>query len=118
MSGEESGGRVALVTGGAGVVARAILERLQAEGFRVGGLDGEGAAGDLAIAVDITDRAQTVAAAERVTRELGPISVLVTAPSLHDAAPFGEMAPDRWRRLLRTHLGGTANACAAVVPDM
>lgn len=114
-----SGGtRVALVTGSSGVVARAIVERLQAEGFLVGGLDDESAAGDLAIPADVTDRGQTVAAAERVTRELGPISVLVTAPHLHDAAPFGEMDHDRWKRLLRTHLGGTTNACAAVVPDM
>jgi 2-hydroxycyclohexanecarboxyl-CoA dehydrogenase len=118
MSTGHPGTRVALVTGAAGVVAQAIVERLQTEGFLVGGLDGEGAAGDLAIAVDVTDRDQTIAAAQRVTRELGPISVLVTAPHLHDAAPFGEMDDDRWTRLLRTHLGGTANACAAVVPDM
>ncbi len=118
MSTGDPGRRVALVTGAGGVVAKAIVERLQAEGFLVGGLDGEGVVGDLAIAVDLTDRAETVAAAERVTRELGPISVLVTAPSLHEAAPFGEMDLDRWKHLLRTHLGGTTNACAAVVPDM
>jgi 2-hydroxycyclohexanecarboxyl-CoA dehydrogenase len=110
--------RVALVTGAGGVVAKAIVERLQTEGFRVAGLDDVGAAGDLAIAADVTDRDQVVAAAERVTRELGPISVLITAPYLHDAAPFGKMSAERWDRLLRTHLGGTTNACAAVVPDM
>lgn len=118
MSTGEPGARVALVTGAAGVVAGAIIERLRTEGFLVGGLDDDGAVGDLAISVDVTDRRQTVEAAERVTRELGPISVLVTAPYLHDAAPFGEMSAERWDRLLRTHLGGTANACAAVVPDM
>jgi NAD(P)-dependent dehydrogenase (short-subunit alcohol dehydrogenase family) len=57
-------------------------------------------------------------AAERITRELGPISVLVTAPDYHDASPFGEMSRDRWQRLLTAHLGGTVNACAAVVPAM
>jgi len=110
--------RVAVVTGTSGMVGGAIVERLRAEGFLVGGLDEDGAAGDLAIAADVTDRAQVVAAGERVTRELGPISVLVTAPYLHDAAPFGEMSGERWYRLLRTHLGGTTNACAAVVPGM
>lgn len=110
--------RVALVTGSAGVVGSAIVERLRAEGFVVGGLDDDGAVGDLAIAVDVTDRAHMVAAAERVTGELGSISVLVTAPYLHDAAPFGEMDADRWNGLLRTHLGGTTSACAAVVPEM
>lgn len=111
--------RVALVTGASGVVGGAIVERLRAERFRVGALDDAAATvGDLAIAVDVTDRPQMVAAAERVAGELGPISVLVTAPHLHDAAPFGEMSGERWSRLLRTHLGGTTNACAAVVPDM
>jgi len=110
--------RVALVTGTGGVVAGAIVERLQAEGFRVAGLDDAEAEGDLTIAVDVTDRDQVIAAATRVTRELGPISVLVTAPYLYDAAPFGEMPAERWDRLIRTHLGGTTNACAAVVPDM
>ncbi len=114
----ESDTRVALVTGAGGVVARAIVERLQADGFRVAGLDDDAAAGDLAIAADVTDRDQVIAAAKRVTRELGPISVLVTAPYLYDAAPFGEMSAERWNRLLHTHLGGTTNACAAVVPDM
>jgi 2-hydroxycyclohexanecarboxyl-CoA dehydrogenase len=114
----ESGTRVALVTGTAGVVGNAIVERLRAEGFLVGGLDDDGAVGDLAIAVDVTDRPQMVAAAERVAGELGPISVLVSAPYLHDAAPFGEMSAERWSRLLRTHLGGTTSACAAVLPDM
>ena len=83
------------------------------------GLDDDAAAGDLAIAADVTDRDQVIAAAKRVTRELGPISVLVTAPYLcGGAAPFGEMTAERWNRLLHTHLGGTTNACAAVVPDM
>jgi 2-hydroxycyclohexanecarboxyl-CoA dehydrogenase len=114
----DEGRRVALVTGATGTVGRAIVERLQAEGFVVGGLDQEGGGGDLPIEVDLTERDPTVAATERVARELGPISVLVTAPDSHDAAPFGEMDPDRWKRLLTTHLGGTANPCAAAVPAM
>jgi 2-hydroxycyclohexanecarboxyl-CoA dehydrogenase len=110
--------RTALVTGTSGVVGGAIVDRLPADGFLVGGLDDDVGAGDVSIAVDVTDRPAVVAAAERVTAELGPISVLVTAPYLYDAAPFGEMPAERWDRLLRTHLGGTTNACAAVVPDM
>jgi NAD(P)-dependent dehydrogenase (short-subunit alcohol dehydrogenase family) len=109
---------VALVTGAAGAVGEAILDRLQVDGFLVAGLDRDRGAGDLALTVDATDRRAMIAAAERVTRELGPISVLVTSPSHYDAAPFGEMSRNRWRRLLVGHLGTTVNACAAVVPDM
>ena len=94
----------ALVTGIDGVVGAAIAERLRAEGFLVGTIGDE----------DLLDRGKTMAAAKK----LPPPSVLVVAPHLHDAAPFGEMPADRWRRLLQAHLGSTTNACAAIVPGM
>jgi 2-hydroxycyclohexanecarboxyl-CoA dehydrogenase len=109
---------VAIVTGAAGAVGRAVVERLRADGFAVAGLDGEHGAGDLPLAVDVTDRRAVVEAVGRANDELGPISVLVTAHGYHDAAPFGLMSRDGWRRLLATHLGGTTNACAATVPAM
>jgi NAD(P)-dependent dehydrogenase (short-subunit alcohol dehydrogenase family) len=114
----QSGKRVALVAGSAGRVGSAIVSRLQAEGFAVGGLDEEAGPADLAIPVDLTNRAATTAAAAHMAKELGPISVLVTAPEQYDSARFGEMTPDRWQRLLSAHLGVTTNACAAAVPGM
>jgi 2-hydroxycyclohexanecarboxyl-CoA dehydrogenase len=113
-----AGKRVALVAGSAGRVGSTIVSRLRAEGFAVGGLDEEGGPADLAISVDLTNRAATTAAAARVATELGPISVLVTAPEHYDSARFGEMSPERWQRLLSAHLGATTNSCAAVVPGM
>lgn len=118
MGTAHAGKSVALVTGSAGRVGSAIVSRLRAEGFAVGGLDEEGGPADVAISVDLTDRVATTAAAARVAQELGPIAVLVTAPEHYDAARFGDMSPDRWRRLLSAHLGATTNACAAVVPGM
>jgi 2-hydroxycyclohexanecarboxyl-CoA dehydrogenase len=113
------GRRVALVTGAAGPVAGAVIGRLQTEGYAVAGVDPEGAAaGDLAITADPADRDRMFEAAARATEELGPISVLFTSSTAHEAAPFGELEPDRWQRLLGAHLGGTTNACAAVVPAM
>jgi 2-hydroxycyclohexanecarboxyl-CoA dehydrogenase len=116
--GEEMSGRVAVVTGAGDVVASAIVERLRAGGFRVAGLDAQRAVGDLTIDVDLTDRSAIGEAAERVSRELGPVSVLVTVPRVHDAAPFGEMDAGRWDRLLGGYLAATANACRAIVPSM
>lgn len=120
MVSAESEGRGALVTGATGAVGRAVVERLQAEGYRVAGLDLDGGAGDLPLAVDVTDRGQMKAAADRAAAELGTLAVLVTAHGSHSPAPvpFGQMTGDDWRRLLGTHLGGTVNACAAVVPGM
>lgn len=105
MTPEPRATRLAVVAGGSGPVASAILERLQAEGFGVA-------------TIDASDRDQAKAAVDRIAKELGPISVLVTAPEYHDAAPFGEMSAERWQRLLMGQLGATVNACAAVGPGM
>jgi 2-hydroxycyclohexanecarboxyl-CoA dehydrogenase len=110
--------RVALVTGAAGTIGRAVSERLSAEGFTVAGIDVCESTADLPFRVDVTDRDQMKAAAERVAREVGPVSVLVTAHGRYASAPFGELDRAEWRLLLDTHLGGTVNACAAVVPGM
>ena len=113
-----SGNKVAVVTGASGVVGAAIRARLGGEGFSIAALDEEPEAGSDVLAVDLTDRANVKAAVDRITRELGEISVLVTAPWHHDAAAFGEMSYERWQRLLMAHLGSTVNACAAVAPAM
>ena len=105
MTPSDSVTRVAVMAGASGAVAEAIRARLQAEGFTVA-------------PIDATDRVQAKASADRIARELGPISVLVTAPDHHDAAPFGEMSAPRWQRLLMAHLGTTVNACAAIGPSM
>jgi NAD(P)-dependent dehydrogenase (short-subunit alcohol dehydrogenase family) len=105
VTAEHSATRVAVLAGNSGPIAGAILKRLEAEGFKVA-------------TIDASDRNQAKASAERVARELGPISVLVTAPDYHDAAPFGDISPERWHRLLMAHLGTTVNACAGVGPAM
>jgi NAD(P)-dependent dehydrogenase (short-subunit alcohol dehydrogenase family) len=105
VTAEHSATRVAVLAGNPGPVAGTILNRLEAEGFKVA-------------TIDASDRERAKAAADGITRELGPISVLVTAPDYHDAAPFGEISPERWQRLLMAHLGATVNACAAVGPAM
>src|SRR6266850_4274017 len=98
MATAHPGKRVALVAGSGGRVGSAIVSRLRAVGFAVGGLDEDPGSADLAISVDLTSRAATIAAATRMANELGAISVLVTAPEQYDAARFGEMSSERWQR--------------------
>jgi len=104
----QASARAAVVSGASGLVGRAVVARLEAAGFQVGMLQD----------ADLDDRRRTVGAVQRIASEIGPISVLVTSPELHDAARFGELDADRWHRLLNAHLGTTTNACAATVPGM
>jgi NAD(P)-dependent dehydrogenase (short-subunit alcohol dehydrogenase family) len=109
---------VALVTGAAGRIGAAVVARLEREGFRVAGVDLRPPPGTLALVADVTDRSQVEAAVAEVIERLGPVSVLVTAAGDPANAPFGTMDDAAWDRLLRVHLGGTGNACAAVLPGM
>ncbi|MEW6224031.1 MAG: SDR family NAD(P)-dependent oxidoreductase [Chloroflexota bacterium] len=109
---------VALVTGAAGGIGAAVVARLEREGFRVAGLDLRPAAGTLSLVADVTDREAVTAAVEEVGRRLGQVSVLVAAAGHRVAAPFGTLDEATWERMLQVHLGGTGNACAAVLPVM
>lgn len=109
---------VAIVTGAAGGVGAAVVGRLERDGYRVAGIDLRPSPGTISLLADVTDRAAVVAAVEQVTARLGPVSVLVTAAGDHAVAPFGELDDAVWDRMLHVHLGGTGNACAAVLPAM
>lgn len=110
--------RVALVTGAAGRTGGAVVARLLGEGYAVAGIDLRPSAATMPVVADVTDRAAMAAAAGDVQARLGPVSVLVTAARVRDPAAFGTLDPGAWARLLAVHLGGTANACAAVLPAM
>jgi NAD(P)-dependent dehydrogenase (short-subunit alcohol dehydrogenase family) len=109
---------VAIVTGAAGRIGAAVVGRLEREGFRVAGVDLRPSPGALSLVADVADRSQMAAAVAQVVERLGSVSVLVTAAGDHAAAPFGSMDDTTWSRLLHVHLGGTGNACAAVLPAM
>jgi len=89
-----------------------------ADGWRVAGVDLKQSEADLSLCIDVTERAAVIEAANQVTENLGSIDLLVTAAADFEKAPIGAMAPDRWQRMIDVWLGGTANACAAVVPAM
>ena len=110
--------RVALVTGAAGTIGRAVIRSMPADDWRVAGVDLKPSEADLSLCVDVTERAAMIGAANQVTEKLGSIDLLVTAAADFEKAPIGTMEPDRWQRMLDVWLGGTANACAAVVPAM
>ena len=125
-------GRIAVVTGGASNIGRAISTVLAAEGARVAILDrdeamaertaGEirAAGGDVTVyAVDLTDTAATQAAADAVGADLGPIAVLVNNVGWNGPAGFFlDLPPERWEQAYRLNIYPTLNATHAVLPGM
>jgi rhamnulose-1-phosphate aldolase/alcohol dehydrogenase len=107
------GGKIALVTGGAGGIGRATAERLLAEGACVMLLDRDGpaleeassklrsvAGKDLlrAVVCDVTDEAQVRAAFEACAREFGGLDILVANAGIASSAPIEETSVELWRR--------------------
>jgi 2-hydroxycyclohexanecarboxyl-CoA dehydrogenase len=109
---------VALVTGAASGIGAAIASLLAERGWRVAGLDLDASATELSLQADVTDRNAVQAAAEQTAEKLGPPSLLVTAAGVYELVPVADIDDERWRRMLAIHLGGVANACWAVLPDM
>ena len=108
----------ALVTGAASGIGAAITARLQAGGWRVAGIDLRESAADLALICDVSDAAGVAAAVRAATERLGRLRLLVTVAGYYEMTPIGEITPEAWRRMLAVHVGGTFNACRAVVPAM
>jgi 3-oxoacyl-[acyl-carrier protein] reductase len=120
-------GRAAVVTGGAQGIGLAVARRLAASGARVAiwdrdealARDSAAGLGGVAYGVDVTDTAAVAALAERTSRELGPVAVLVTSAGI--AGSIGRVVdydPQEWRHILEVNLTGTFNCCRALLPQM
>jgi NAD(P)-dependent dehydrogenase (short-subunit alcohol dehydrogenase family) len=78
----------------------------------------EGGATVLGIAVDVADADQVEAAAERVERELGPISIWVNNVSTTVFAPVVETTPQEFKRVLEVSCLGAVHGTLAALKRM
>lgn len=113
-------GRVAVVTGGAQGLGRAMVNRLAEAGASVLILDlraeqAEAAARQvsaatgsrvISAAVDVSDEASVTAAAERAVAELGGLDVWVNNAGLYPNVPLLDVAVDDWDKVMAVNLRG------------
>jgi NAD(P)-dependent dehydrogenase (short-subunit alcohol dehydrogenase family) len=115
---------VAVVTGGAGGIGRAIVAALARRGIRTAVLDlatsraGGPAEADLPLDCDVRDPDAVETAMTRVAVELGPVRYLVCAAGVVSEAPLAELEPAEFRRVVEISLFGGFHALRAVLPGM
>ncbi|MDJ1160162.1 SDR family NAD(P)-dependent oxidoreductase [Chelatococcus sp. SYSU_G07232] len=122
-------GRVAVVTGGAQGIGRAVVERFVASGATVEIWDLDGSlgaqtAGEIdgpvsARGVDVTDYAAVEAAAKAAETAHGRVDILVTSAGI--AGPTyktWDYPLEDWARVQRLNVDGTFHCCRALVPGM
>ena len=112
-------GKRALVTGASGGIGSAIAERLASDGAHVlvhanrrlevaeqiaESIRAAGGSAE-ACAFDLTDRAATHAACERMLKD-GPVQVLVNNAGTHDDAVFPALRETQWRQVIDVSLNG------------
>jgi NAD(P)-dependent dehydrogenase (short-subunit alcohol dehydrogenase family) len=120
-------GRLALVSGAAQGLGRAIATRLAAEGARLAVNDRRPSpeldrlaaetAGVTAVA-DVSDPDAVDGMVAEVERAHGPIDVLVANHAYMSMRPFIEHHPDDWWRNVDVNLSGTFFLLRAVLPGM
>ena len=142
--GSALGGKIAVVTGAARGIGRAVAVEFAANGADVAVLDIAGPVSsasdakpatpdDLAetvrqvqaygrravpIRADIRDIAALRAAAAQVERELGPYDIVVANAAIQRWMPLLDMQDSDWRDVIDNNLNGTANTVRAFAPGM
>jgi NAD(P)-dependent dehydrogenase (short-subunit alcohol dehydrogenase family) len=121
-------GKVALITGGASGIGRAVAARLSAEGMHLAIVDlqAESAAevskelGDanMAVGVDIRDEAAVQEAIAEVIGRMGGIDTLVNAAGISRAKDFLEVSSEEFDLVVATNLRGTFTFCQKVGQHM
>ena len=119
-------GRVAIVTGAAQGIGRAIAEKLREEGASVAAVDlnGDGVSavasglGGLGVAADVSSEEDCARMASETLERFGKIDVLVNAAAIVPFVPWDEVDFAYWRKLLSVNLDGAYLVSRAVEGPM
>lgn len=129
-------GKVALITGAAGGIGRALVAAFLADGARVAACDVERAGLDALpdadglarIALDVSDPQACVAAVEEARRRLGGLHVLVNNAGLgmslvrrdhmSRTVQIEDVSAETWRRVIEVNLSGAFYMAKAATPGL
>jgi len=124
-------GKVALVTGAAQGIGRAIATRLAEEGARVVIADIQEtvaastvkdlkAAGCTALAMklDVTSLESAMAAVARAATEFGGVDILVNNAGWDKLEPFVQSTPETWDKVIAINFRGVIHCCRAAIPQL
>jgi NAD(P)-dependent dehydrogenase (short-subunit alcohol dehydrogenase family) len=114
-------GKVAVVTGAAGGIGAATVEAFQREGAKVVGVDLlDGAPGDLALAVDVTDEQAVQQLYRQVAGEYGRIDVLFNNAGISpdDDGSVLDTTLEAWQRVQDVNLKSVFLCCKYGIPHL
>ena len=120
-------GKVALVTGGTRGIGRSITERLAKDGFKVaanyaGNAEAAERCGkELGISCyqwDVGDYDACAEGIAKVTKDLGPVDVLVNNAGITRDATLHRMTRQQWDDVIRVDLTAAFNLCRLTIEGM
>ena len=124
-------GKVAVITGGASGIGRAVAERAAGEGMKivvgdieegplkeaVDELSGRGAE-TLGVVTDVSDAASVRALRDRTLDRFGAVHLVHNNAGIGLGGPIWEVSEEDWRWILGVNLWGVINGVAAFVPAL
>jgi len=121
-------GKVAVVTGAAQGIGRALADGLAAEGARIVVADLRGAEeaatsydGGLGVTVDVSKEDDVRRLVDETVTQCGGVDILVNNAGLYaslEMRPFDQIPLDEWRQVMDVNVASMFLTCRAVVPLM
>ena len=119
--------RVAIVTGGAQGIGRAIADKFGEEGATVVIADVNGAGaqaaagaiqGALGLQVDVSNQKDVSRMVEQTVRRFGKLDILVNNAAIVPFSAWDDIDFDQWRRIMAVNLDGVFLTCRAASDEM